>query len=133
MDELTQTVAAVTSWGQVGATGLVVLAVIAIYRGLLTPKGLIRREDAAAAVDEIRSQTAARVADAQARMAEWRERAEKAEGREEKWRDAWLVSESGRRLAAEQAVDVLRGMTPVAQALTSQDAIRGVDLTPPPP
>lgn len=129
--ELGQMLAAVGGWTNVGAGALLVLVVVAILRGLLIPRGLVAREDAARAVDEIRNQTAARVADAHARIAEHMERARQAEIREDRWREAWMVSESGRRLAAEQAAGVVAATAPVTQVLTSKQATTGLGLTSP--
>lgn len=119
--DIADPLAALSGWAPIGASGLLVLVVLAILRGLLVPKGLIPREDHLAAVDRITRQADARVQDAL-------RRAETAEQREDRWRDAWIVSESGRRLALEQSADVVRAVAPVATALTSPEATRGLRL-----
>jgi hypothetical protein len=132
MDQLDTAVEVLRTVSPLGLGGLVTLAVISVYKGWLTPPGVIRREDARAAVDEIRAQTAARVADAHERVAEALRRAQRAEEREERWRDAWLVSEAGRRLAAEQSAGVVRATAPLTSALMSDTATRGLPPDPPP-
>lgn len=132
MDAFEQAVDLAKVLAPLGATGLLTVAVLAVLRGWLTPPGVIRREDARNAVDEIRNQTAARIAAEVRRADEYRERANKAEEREEKWRDAWLVSESGRGLAESHVAALTNAMVPVTTALGSEQATRGLDLNRPP-
>jgi hypothetical protein len=117
---------------QLTATGVLAVAVLAILRGWLTPPPLIRRQDAERAIAEVKAQADARVKDAQDRADEYRGRADKAEEREEKWRDAWTVSESGRALAEAHVAGLTRAMAPVAQVLTSDAATAGLGMPPEP-
>jgi hypothetical protein len=117
---------------QLTATGVLAVAVLAILRGWLTPPPLIRRQDAERAIAEVKAQADARVKDAQDRADEYRGRADKAEEREEKWRDAWTVSESGRALAEAHVAGLTRAMAPVAQVLTSDTATAGLVMPPEP-
>jgi hypothetical protein len=115
-----------------GAATTLVLMLRRILAGDLVPPPLIRREDAERAIAEVKQQADARVSDAQARESEHRGRADKAEEREEKWRDAWTVSESGRALAEAHVAGLTRAMAPVAQVLTSDAATAGLGMPPEP-
>lgn len=120
MDGFGEVLAALGGWVNVGAGTLLVLVVAAILRGLLVPRGLVPREEMVLAVEAVQKVADARVTDALARVEDFRARAVQAEGAADKWRDAWITSESGRRLAAEQTVGVLTATTPVAQILTAE-------------
>lgn len=113
---------------EVGIATTLILGLRAVINGSLTPPPLVRREDAERAIAEVKAQAESRVRDAQDRAEEYRGRADKAEEREEKWRDAWTVSESGRALAEAHVAGLTRAMAPVAQVLTSEAATVGLRL-----
>jgi hypothetical protein len=74
--------------------GLVVLAVVAIYRGWLVPRSHVRDlDDAARRVTDVQEQ----------RLVESRER-------ELEWRQAWEVSEAARAVTAASTADLLEAM-----------------------
>lgn len=131
--DIADPLAALSGWGSLGASGLLVLVILAILRGLLTPAPLIRREDAERAIAEVKEQAAARVADAHNARDEARARAAKAEEEASRWLDAWRVSESGRALAEGHVAALTRAMEPVTYALTSPEAVHGLGLPPRPP
>lgn len=107
-----------------GVTGLNGLYTLSILKGWLTPPGVIRREDHIRQMNDVKAAADARVVDAQAALVAAKEEARV-------WRDAWRESESGRRVAAEQTLSVLTGVSPLTQALTSLTATRGVQISDP--
>jgi len=119
---------AVGGWGNVGAGTVLSVVIILVLKGSLIGPGLVRREDMDKALVAVQVNADGRVADAHARVKDHERRVDRAEEEARLWRDAWITSESGRRLAAEQTVSVLAATTPSSQVLTPEATLAARSL-----